>query len=87
MKGTHAATAILEGVKSGGEQRPVPFMRLSLEDVVVTNYQTGASEETPFDAYSLAYGRISYSYWRQDARGQMGPEQVVRWDVKANKAF
>jgi type VI secretion system secreted protein Hcp len=87
MKGTHAATAILEGVRSGGEQRPVPFMRLSLEDVVVTNYQTGASDETPFDAFSLAYGRISYSYWRQDERGQMGPEQVVRWDVKANKAF
>ena len=62
-------------------------MRLSLEDVIVTSYQTGASEETPFDAFSLAYGRISYSYWRQDAAASMGPEQVVRWDVKANKAF
>ena len=87
MNGKHATTAVLEGVRRSGERDTVRFMRLSLEDVLVTSYQTGASEETPFDAFSLAYGRISYSYWRQDARGQMGPEQVVRWDVKANKAF
>ncbi|WP_404391300.1 Hcp family type VI secretion system effector [Humibacillus xanthopallidus] len=87
MNGKHATTAILEGVRSSGEGDRAPFMRLSLDDVLVTSYQTGAAEETPFDAFSLAYGRISYSYWRQDARGQMGPEQVVRWDVKANKAF
>ena len=82
MKGTHAAPAILEGVKSAGERRPVPFMRLSLEDVLVTNYQSSASDETPFDAFSLAYGRISYSYWRQDARGQMGPS---RWSAGTSR--
>jgi type VI secretion system secreted protein Hcp len=87
MNGKHAPTAVLEGVRSSGEGDPVRFMRLSLDDVLVTSYQTGAAEETPFDAFSLAYSRISYSYWRQDARGQTGPEQVVRWDVKAAKPF
>jgi type VI secretion system secreted protein Hcp len=87
MTGKHARTAVLEGVKQAGQERPVRFMRLSLEDVLVTSYQSGAAGETPFDAFSLAYGRISYSYWRQNADGTLGSEQVVRWDVKTARTF
>ena len=87
MSGKHARTAVLEGVKQAGEERPVLFMRLSLEDVIVTGYSSRASEETPQDEFSLAYAKISFSYWMQQPDGSMGDEQVVRWDVKANKAF
>jgi type VI secretion system secreted protein Hcp len=87
MTGKVAKTAVLEGVKQAGDQSPAPFMRLSLEDVVVTGYSSRGGEETPQDEFSLAYSRISFSYWMQQADGSMGEEQVVRWDVKANKAF
>ena len=87
MSGKHARTAVLEGVKQAGAERPVLFMRLSLDDVIVTGYESRASEETPQDEFSLAYAKISFSYWMQQADGSMGEEQVVRWDVKANKAF
>ena len=87
MSGRHARSAVLEGVKPAGAERPAPFMRLSLEDVIVTGYESRASDETPQDEFSLAYAKISFSYWMQQDDGSMGEEQVVRWDVKANKAF
>lgn len=81
------ATATLEGVRPSADSSGAPFMRLALENVVVTAYQTGAADEIPFDTFSLSFGRISYSYWRQTRDGSPGVEQVVRWDVKAGKAF
>lgn len=87
MNGKVISTATLEGVRQAGDARPVPFLRLSLENVLVTGYQSSAADETPFDTFSLAFGRISYSYWLQQDDGSLGDEQVVRWDVKAGKAF
>lgn len=87
MNGRAIAAATLEGVRPSGDATPAPFMRLALENVLVTAYQTGAAEETPFDTFSLAFGRISYSYWRQMNDGSLGDEQVVRWDVKAARSF
>lgn len=85
MNGKHAKTAVLEGVRRGGDQ-PLRFLKLALEDVLVTSYQSSAGDETPFDAFSLAYGRIRYSYWLQNADGSQ-TEVAVGWDVKAAKSF
>ena len=87
MSGKHARTAVLEGVKQAGAEKPVLFVRLSLDDVIVTGYSSRASEETPQDEFSLAYAKIRFSYWMQQADGTMGEEQVVGWDLKANKAL
>ncbi|GAA2165297.1 type VI secretion system secreted protein Hcp [Humibacillus xanthopallidus] len=86
MSGKHMKTAVLEGVKPIEQESPALFLRLSLEDVLVTAYSSKAGDEAPQDEFSLAFAKISYSYWMQQADGNMGPEQVIRWDIKANKA-
>lgn len=77
MDGRHIASAVLEGVRSG-ETRAV-FLRLSMSDVVVTSYQTSASQEVPADSASLTFAQVTYSYWQQKEDGSMGSETKVSW--------
>ena len=81
MNGKRPKTAVLEGVKSAGQQRPVPFMRLTLEDVLVTGYNSKFGDEAPQDEFSLAFAKISYSYWMQqpDGSGNEEGEPDVRY--------
>ena len=84
--GTHIKGAVLTGRKGGKAQ--AEFLTFSLSDVLVSAYQTGASEaEVPLDSISLNFSKIEVSYKQQKPDGSLAPAIRVGWDRKTNKAF
>jgi len=65
-------TAILVGLRPGGERRQ-EYLRIELRDVIVTSYQTGGSGgSVPVDSFSLNFSRISVEYTEQKPDGSPG---------------
>ena len=84
--GKHIKSAVLTGRKAGRAQ--AEYLSFSLSDVLVSGYQTGASEaEAPLESISLNFSKIEVSYKQQKADGSLAPAIRVGWDRKTNKAF
>ncbi len=84
--GKHIKSAVLTGRKAGKGQ--AEYLTFSLSDVLVSSYQTGASEaEAPLDSIALSFSKIEVSYKQQKADGSLAKAIRVGWDRKANKAF
>jgi type VI secretion system secreted protein Hcp len=84
--GKHIKGAVLTGRKAGKGQQE--YLTFSLSDVLVSGYQTGASEaEVPLDSISLNFSKIEVSYKQQKADGSLAPAIRVGWDRKSNKSF
>ena len=84
--GKHLKSAILTGRKAGKAQQE--YLSFSLTDVLVSGYQTGASEaEAPLDSIALSFSKIEVSYKQQTPDGSLAPAIRVGWDRKTNKAF
>jgi type VI secretion system secreted protein Hcp len=84
--GKHIKGAVLTGRKAGKGQDE--YLTFSLSDVLVSGYQTGASEaEAPLESISLNFSKIEVSYKQQKADGSLAPAIRAGWDRKANKAF
>ena len=84
--GKHLKSAVLTGRKAGKGQ--TEYLTFSLSDVLVSGYQTGASEaEAPLDSIALSFSKIEVSYKQQTADGSLAPAIRVGWDRKTNKAF
>ena len=84
--GKHIKSAVLTGRKAGKGQQE--YLTFSLSDVLVSGYQTGASEaEVPLDSISLNFSKIEVSYKQQKADGSLAPAIRVGWDRKSNKSF
>jgi type VI secretion system secreted protein Hcp len=82
--GQHFKAARLVARKASKAQ--ADFLTFSLQDVLVTTYQVGASVEGgPLDSVSLNFGRIEVEYKEQQADGSLGASTKAGWDVKANK--
>src|SRR5215218_10364017 len=84
--GEHFKKAVLTVRKAGKEQQE--FMKVSLEDVLVSSFQTGgASGEVtvPTDQFSLNFVKIDFSVVGQNPDGTVGDGAAAGWDVKANK--
>lgn len=62
--GTHYPHANLDLNLISGTGTPVNFLRLEMEDVLVTSAQTSGNDvDRPFEAIGLAFGRITYTYY------------------------
>ena len=84
--GKHLKSAVLTGRSAGKGQ--TEYLTFSLSDVLVSGYQTGASEaEAPLDSIALSFSKIEVSYKQQKADGSLAPAIRVGWDRKTNKAF
>ena len=82
--GQHFKAAQLTARKAG--KAKADFLTFSLQDVLVTTYEVGASVESgPLDSSSLNFGRIEVEYKEQKADGSLGASTKAGWDVKANK--
>ena len=82
--GQHLKEATITRRKAGKGQQE--YLTFSLSDVLVSGYQTGASEaEVPLDSISLNFSKIEMTYREQTAKGSVPIR--VGWDRKTNKAF
>jgi type VI secretion system secreted protein Hcp len=84
--GEHIKKAVLVCRKAGTEQQE--FMKIQMEGVLVSSYQTGGSghgDIVPTDQISLNFSKIEYEYKEQKADGTLAGPIKAGWDVKANK--
>jgi type VI secretion system secreted protein Hcp len=83
--GHHLKFAVLTAQRGGESQ--IEFMHIKFEDVLISSYQTGGSQNSfPMDQVSLNFGRIAFSFTTQDATGKPGETVRAGWDLKQNRA-
>jgi len=71
---------------SGGTEKPVPYMTITLKDAIVSSYSVGGSEgTTPTESVSLNYGAIKFNYVQLDDRGGIGEKVEASWNVVTNE--
>ena len=84
--GEHLRSAVLTCRRSG--QPPVEFLTITLSDVVVSAYQTGATaggESGPVDQVALGFARIEMQYVEQKVDGTLALPLKEGWDVMKNR--
>lgn len=83
VSGKVVKTATITGTTTETNQ---PFLKIELSEVVVSSYQSGGFDgEVPTDNGTLSYGKISFSYYTQEAAGGPPSAVSIAWDVRADK--
>jgi type VI secretion system secreted protein Hcp len=85
--GEHIKKAVLY-VRKAGDNRDgnqAEFYKVTLEDVLVSSYQSAGGGETPEDAFSFNFAKIEYAYSPQRADGSLDQPVVFSYDLKQAK--
>jgi type VI secretion system secreted protein Hcp len=80
--GKHIAKAVLYIRKQGTDQ--LDFYVVTLTDLLVSSYQSGAGGSAPADSFSLNFAKIEFSYSPQKADGSLDTAVKASWDLKKN---
>src|SRR3954451_2354830 len=83
--GEHIKKAVVVVRKAG--ERQIEFIKVTLEDVLVSSYQQAGSSggDRPEDAFSLNYAKVEFDYFPQKADGSLDTPVVFNFDVRANR--
>jgi type VI secretion system secreted protein Hcp len=84
-QGEHIKSAWLTAHRAGEKQTDY-FLKWSFGDLLVSSYQTGASEGvTPTDQVSFRFSKIEVEYKGQKPDGTLASSIKAGWDLKTNK--
>lgn len=81
-KGTHYDEAILTCRKTGGGGSPYTFYKYTFNDVVVSSFQSGASQTLPMEQCSFNYSKIKLEYFQQKNDGSVSLTNTIVYDTK-----
>jgi type VI secretion system secreted protein Hcp len=84
-EGKHVAKANLVCRKAGGS--PLEYIKLELEDVVISAVSTGGSggEDRLTENVTLNFAKFRFAYQPQDAKGgKLGGDKQAAWNIAAN---
>ncbi|MDR3567330.1 MAG: type VI secretion system tube protein Hcp [Syntrophobacteraceae bacterium] len=86
--GQHFNKATLTVTKAGGD-KPVPYLTINMENVLISSQKTGGSNggETISESVSLNFGKYKVLYKPQSKEGIAMPEVEHAWDIAMNKTF
>jgi type VI secretion system secreted protein Hcp len=84
--GSHYDNALLTVRKAGGTA-PVEYIKLKIQEVLVSSVSTGGSggEDRLTENITLNFAKFNLDYTPQDAKGAAGTAIPAGWDVGANK--
>jgi type VI secretion system secreted protein Hcp len=87
-KGTHIASAVFTGRKTGGDGKPYKYVEITMKPVFVSGFTTGGgSTGVPQANLTLAYEEIKYEYFTQDtSSGGVTSVGTADYDIKKVKA-
>jgi type VI secretion system secreted protein Hcp len=80
------ATLYVRKATGGGGQQE--YYKIELKEVLVSSYQSGGhsgDDSIPVDQFSLNYAKIEFVYKPQTEKGALGPDQIMKYDVSAQK--
>jgi len=84
--GEHIKQADLVVRKHGGKA-PLEYIKIKLEDVLITSVSTGGSggENELTENVSISFAKISYDYVPQKEDGSGDAPKPFGWDIKAHQ--
>lgn len=85
--GKHFTQALLTVRKAGGKT-PVEYLKIKLEDLIVSNYSTGGSGEGGeiiHENVTLNFARFTVTYTPQDKAGAAMGAINAQYDIQKNK--
>jgi type VI secretion system secreted protein Hcp len=86
--GKHLKTAVLVVRKAGGD-KPLEYLKLTLEDLIISSVSTGGSggEDRLTENVAINFARVKHEYTPQKGGGSgAGDASIpVGWDIAANK--
>ena len=86
--GEHIKKAVLTARKAGGKAGQVEYLIITMEDVMVSSFQTGGNagnSSIPVDQFSLNFTKIKYEYKPQKADGTLEGAFMAMYDRAANR--
>lgn len=87
--GEHIEKGEIHVRKSGGKA-PIDYLKIKLEDIMITSYQTGGSKDgldRVQETLTLNFRRFEVIYTMQEASGAAGPESMAGWEIAENKPW
>ena len=86
MNGKHFAEGMLTVRKAGGEN-PLEYVKIKMEDVIVTSISTGGSggEDRLTENITLNFGKVTFTYTPQTADGSGDAEKEYGYNIPANE--
>jgi type VI secretion system secreted protein Hcp len=85
--GKHFSSGLLTVRKAGGKT-PVEYLKIKLEDMIVSNYSTGGSGEGGeiiHENVTLNFARFTVTYTPQDKAGAACGAINAQYDIQKNK--
>jgi len=80
--GKHQEKATLHCYRADGDNKPVKYLEIEMEDVVISSYSTGGGPgDIPVESVTLNYAIVTYKYIPQDADGKAQGVQPVKHDL------
>jgi len=79
--------AKIECFRAAGEEKPVKYLEISMEDVVISGYSIGLSADTDLagENITLTYGKVTYNHIPYKRGGEAKGNQPVYHDLRTNK--
>ncbi len=87
--GEHITKGQLVVRKSGGSV-PVDYLKIDMEDIMITSYQTGGSKDgldRVQEHLNLNFRRFQVTYTMQERDGSAGPESMAGWEIAENRTW
>ncbi|MFC5649432.1 Hcp family type VI secretion system effector [Paenibacillus solisilvae] len=81
FKGTHISKGKIAFTRPSGKGQEVEFLTLEFDDIVVSSYRFDDTEES----IELKFGKIKWTYWQFDAKGNPLKPIQGGWDLAQNK--
>jgi type VI secretion system secreted protein Hcp len=85
--GKHFKTAIFYMRKTGGDDTPKMYLKVTLTEPILSSYQLsyGGGGGLAMESLSMSYSKIQFEYFIQDEKGVTKSAGDQTFDVKANK--
>lgn len=84
--GKHVAKAVLVARKAG--ENPLEYLKIELEDVLVSSVSTGGSggEDRLTENITLNFKKVKTTYTQQNKDGSKGAAPEMQWNIATNKS-
>ncbi len=80
----HVATVVLVQRKQAGDGAVIDFIKLTLTDCIISNYNISASGGLPMDSFSINFAKLEYKFKLQDENQAEGAEVTAGWNWGTN---